>query len=85
MALTGELTGGTRGRTRPTREWRSSRPPPGVDLVPAEALSEVYSTIELGWTTQAKRLEVTALFAAAAAVLVLAAALLALSRSGRVV
>ena len=50
-----------------------------------KALSEVYSTIELGWTTQAKRLEVTALFATAAAVLVLAAALLALSRSGRVV
>jgi Ca-activated chloride channel family protein len=50
-----------------------------------EALSEVYSTIELGWTTQAQRLEVTALFAAGAAVLVLGAALLSLARSGRVV
>lgn len=50
-----------------------------------KALSEVYSTIELGWTTQAKRLEVTALFAAGAAVLVLGAALLSLARSGRVV
>ena len=42
-------------------------------------------TIELGWSTEARRLEVTALFAAGAAVLLLAGALLSLVRSGRVV
>ena len=37
------------------------------------------------WSTEARRLEVTALFAAGAAVLLLAGALLSLVRSGRVV
>jgi len=50
-----------------------------------KSLAQVYSAIELGWSTEARRLEVTALFAAGAAVLLLAGALLSLVRSGRVV
>jgi len=50
-----------------------------------KSLAQVYSAIELGWSTEARRLEVTALFAAGAAVLLLAGAMLSLVRSGRVV
>jgi Ca-activated chloride channel family protein len=50
-----------------------------------EALGEVYSSIRPGWTVQSQRVEVTALFAGAAAVLLLVSALLSVVRSGRVV
>jgi Ca-activated chloride channel family protein len=50
-----------------------------------EALDEVYASIRPGWTVQAQRAEVTALFAAGAALLVLVASLLSVRRSGRVV
>jgi Ca-activated chloride channel family protein len=50
-----------------------------------KSLAEVYSAIELGWSTEARRVEVTALFAAGAALLLLAGALVSLVRSGRVV
>ena len=51
----------------------------------AQALAKVYDSIDLSWTVQARRIEVTALFAAAAAVLLLVGAGLSLSRSGRVI
>jgi len=50
-----------------------------------QALREVYSSIHPGWTVQRAHVEVTAVFAAAAAVLLLVAALLSVTRSGRVV
>lgn len=50
-----------------------------------EALGEVYSSIRPGWTVQSQRVEVTALFAGSAAVLLLVSALLSVLRSGRVV
>lgn len=50
-----------------------------------KSLAEVYSAIELGWSTEARRVEVTALFAAGAALLLLTGAVLSLLRSGRVV
>lgn len=50
-----------------------------------EALSEVYSSIRPGWTIQSQRVEVTAAFAGAAALLLLVSALLSVLRSGRVV
>ncbi|MDF2090791.1 VWA domain-containing protein [Knoellia sp. 3-2P3] len=49
------------------------------------SLDEVYASIRPGWTVQAQRREVTALFAAGAALLVLGASLLSVRRSGRVV
>lgn len=49
------------------------------------ALEEVYASIELGWVSEPARVEVTAALAATAALLVAAAALLNLRRSGRVV
>ena len=51
----------------------------------AQALAKVYDSIDLSWTVQARRIEVTALFAAAAAVLLLVGAGLSLTRSGRVI
>jgi len=50
-----------------------------------QALREVYSSIHPGWTIQQAHVEVTAVFAAAAALLLLLAALLSVTRSGRVV
>lgn len=49
------------------------------------ALSKVYSSIHPGWTVQRAHVEVTAAFAATAAVLLLVAALLSVARTGRVV
>jgi Ca-activated chloride channel homolog len=51
----------------------------------AQALAKVYDSIDLSWTFQSKNIEVTALFAAAAAVLLLVGAGLSLARSGRVI
>jgi Ca-activated chloride channel homolog len=51
----------------------------------AQSLAKVYDSIDLGWTVQNKYIEVTALFAAAAAVLLLVGAGLSLARSGRVI
>jgi Ca-activated chloride channel family protein len=51
----------------------------------AQSLSKVYDSIDLSWTVQNKYIEVTALFAAAAAVLLLVAVGLSLARSGRVI
>lgn len=51
----------------------------------AQALSKVYDSIDLAWTVQGRPIEVTALFAAAAAVLLLWGVGLSLSRSGRVI
>jgi Ca-activated chloride channel family protein len=53
--------------------------------VDAQSLAKVYDSIDLSWTLQATRIEVTALFAAAAAVLLLIGAGLSLTRSGRVI
>lgn len=50
-----------------------------------QALREVYSSIHPGWTIQEAHVEVTAVFAASAALLLLLAALLSVARSGRVV
>ncbi|HET7477413.1 MAG TPA: VWA domain-containing protein [Dermatophilaceae bacterium] len=49
------------------------------------ALNQVYQSIELSWTVESKRIEVTALFALTAAVLVLLAAGLSFAWSGRVI
>lgn len=50
-----------------------------------QALRRVYSSIHPGWTVQRAHVEVTAAFAATAAVLLLVAALLSVGRTGRVV
>lgn len=50
-----------------------------------QALREVYSSIRPGWTLHQAHIEVTAVFAAAASLLLLLAALLSVGRSGRVV
>ena len=50
-----------------------------------QALRAVYSSIHPGWTVQRAHVEVTGAFAATAAVLLLAAALLSVVRTGRVV
>jgi len=49
------------------------------------ALRQVYSSIHPGWTVQRAHVEVTAAFAAIAAVLLLVASLLSVVRTGRVV
>jgi Ca-activated chloride channel family protein len=51
----------------------------------AGALRRVYDSIDLAWTVEAKRAEVTALFAVGAAVLLLLAVGLSLARTGRVI
>jgi Ca-activated chloride channel homolog len=51
----------------------------------AQALSGVYDSIDLSWTVESRHIEVTALFAAAAAVLLLLGVGLSLVRSGRVI
>jgi Ca-activated chloride channel family protein len=51
----------------------------------AQTLTKVYDSIDLEWTVDRKRTEVTALFAALAAVLLLVGAGLSLARSGRVI
>jgi Ca-activated chloride channel family protein len=51
----------------------------------AQALSRVYDSIDLAWTVEKQRTEVTALFAVAAAVLLVLGAGLSLIRSGRVI
>jgi len=51
----------------------------------AQALAQVYQSINLSWTFQTRNIEVTALFAAAAAMLLLLGAGLSLARSGRVI
>ena len=51
----------------------------------AQALTKVYESIDLSWTVESRNIEVTALFAAAAAVLLLVAVGLSLARSGRVI
>jgi Ca-activated chloride channel family protein len=51
----------------------------------AQSLAKVYDSIDLAWTLQATRIEVTALFTAAAAVLLLIGAGISLTRSGRVI
>jgi Ca-activated chloride channel family protein len=48
-------------------------------------LARVYDSIDLHWTVQPRRLEITALFAGVAALLLLAGAGLSLARSGRVI
>jgi Ca-activated chloride channel family protein len=50
-----------------------------------QALRQVYASIHPGWTVQRAHVEVTAAFAATAAVLLLVAALLSVTRTGRVV
>ncbi len=49
------------------------------------SLSKVYGSINLGWTTRTTRHEVTSWFAAAAALLLLAGAVVSVLRSGRVI
>ena len=66
-----EIATTTDGRTSPRPTRRRS---------PA-----VYDSIELAWTVQTKHIEVTALFAAAAAVLLLLGAGLSLAWFGRVI
>ena len=51
----------------------------------AQALTGVYESIDLSWTVESRNIEVTALFAAAAAVLLLVGVGLSLARSGRVI
>jgi Ca-activated chloride channel family protein len=51
----------------------------------AAALADVYDSIELDWTVQTRRIEVTAVLAGAAALLLLAGAVVSLVRTGRVV
>jgi Ca-activated chloride channel family protein len=51
----------------------------------AQALARVYESIDLAWTFESRNIEVTALFAAAAAVLLLLGVGLSLARSGRVI
>ena len=51
----------------------------------AQALTRVYESIDLSWTFESRDIEVTALFAAAAAVLLLLGVGLSLARSGRVI
>jgi Ca-activated chloride channel family protein len=51
----------------------------------AQALAGVYESIDLSWTVESRNIEVTALFAAAAAVLLLLGVGLSLARSGRVI
>ena len=51
----------------------------------AQALTNVYESIDLSWTVESRNIEVTALFAAAAAVLLLVGVGLSLARSGRVI
>ncbi len=50
-----------------------------------QALAQVYDSIRPGWTVQARRIEVTALFGAAAGLALLVGAVLSLVRSGRVI
>jgi Ca-activated chloride channel family protein len=45
----------------------------------------VYESIDVSWTVESRNIEVTALFAAAAAVLLLLGVGLSLARSGRVI
>jgi Ca-activated chloride channel family protein len=51
----------------------------------AQALTRVYDSIDLAWTVEKRHTEVTALFAAGAAMLLLLGAGLSLARSGRVI
>jgi Ca-activated chloride channel family protein len=51
----------------------------------ARALARVYDSLELGWTTRAQRMEVTAPLAALAALLLVAGVAVSLARTGRVV
>jgi len=51
----------------------------------AQALAGLYESIDLSWTVESRNIEVTALFAAAAAVLLLLGVGLSLARSGRVI
>jgi Ca-activated chloride channel family protein len=51
----------------------------------AQTLSKVYDSIDLQWTVERTRTEVTAVFAALAAMLLLVGAGLSLARSGRVI
>jgi Ca-activated chloride channel homolog len=51
----------------------------------AQTLTNVYSSIDLQWTVERKRTEVTSMFAALAGVLLLIGAGLSLARSGRVI
>jgi Ca-activated chloride channel family protein len=51
----------------------------------AQALTRVYESIDVSWTFESRNIEVTALFAAAAAVLLLLGVGLSLARSGRVI
>jgi Ca-activated chloride channel family protein len=51
----------------------------------AQALTRVYESIDLSWTFESRNIEVTPLFAAAAAVLLLLGVGLSLARSGRVI
>jgi Ca-activated chloride channel family protein len=51
----------------------------------AQALTGVYESIDVSWTVESRHIEVTALFAAAAAVLLLVGVGLSLARSGRVI
>lgn len=53
--------------------------------VDAQALAKVYDSIDLSWTLRTRSIEVTALFAMAAAVLLLLGVGLSLSRSGQVI
>jgi Ca-activated chloride channel family protein len=50
----------------------------------AQSLERVYGSIHLSWTAETKKTEITALFAAAAAVLLLSGALLSIGWFGRV-
>jgi Ca-activated chloride channel family protein len=51
----------------------------------AQSLTRVYESIDLSWTVQSRNIEVTALFAAAAAMLLLLGVGRSLARSGRVI
>jgi Ca-activated chloride channel family protein len=51
----------------------------------AQSLAKVYDSIDLSWTVVSRNIEVTALFAAAAALLLLLGVGLSLARSGRVI
>lgn len=51
----------------------------------AAALADVYDSIELDWSAQTRRIEVTAVLAGAAALLLLAGVIVSLVRTGRVV
>ena len=50
-----------------------------------QGLAAVYDSIDLQWTAQPKQVEITALFAGAAALLLFVGAILSVLRSGRVI